>query len=253
MTHYDSYVICTSPRSGSTLLCKLLAATGVAGKPESYFFRPSIEDWLTRLDITPDAEATERQILDTVFRAAVRKGRDGTGLFGLRQQGHSFEFLRSRLAVLYPDEATDARRFQQAFGTTLFIHLTRPDKIGQAVSYLKAEQTGLWHIAPDGSELERLTPHREPLYDGERLRACVETMTSYDHGWKTWFAREGIEPFRVLYDDLSANPAETLRRVLGRLGLDPARADGVTPGVQKLADGTNEAWVARFRTEQGLA
>ncbi|MEM7023395.1 MAG: Stf0 family sulfotransferase [Pseudomonadota bacterium] len=24
MAHYDSYVICTSPRSGSTLLCDLL-------------------------------------------------------------------------------------------------------------------------------------------------------------------------------------------------------------------------------------
>jgi LPS sulfotransferase NodH len=30
MAKYDSYVICTSPRSGGTLLCKLLAAVGVA-------------------------------------------------------------------------------------------------------------------------------------------------------------------------------------------------------------------------------
>lgn len=32
-----AYLVCGTPRTGSTLLCGLLAATGVAGKPESYF------------------------------------------------------------------------------------------------------------------------------------------------------------------------------------------------------------------------
>ena len=97
-------MICTSPRSGSTLLCKLLAATGVAGNPASYFYGPSVEDWLDRLDVTPDGTATERDILETVFRAAVREGRNGTGVFGLRQQRHSFEFLCDRLAVVHPGD-----------------------------------------------------------------------------------------------------------------------------------------------------
>ena len=29
----------------------------------------------------------------------------------------------------------------------------------------KAQQTGLWHIAPDGTELERVAPAQEPHYD----------------------------------------------------------------------------------------
>ncbi|WP_425081109.1 Stf0 family sulfotransferase [Ruegeria arenilitoris] len=33
MNDFDSYLICRTPRSGSTLLCQLLAATGCAGKP----------------------------------------------------------------------------------------------------------------------------------------------------------------------------------------------------------------------------
>ena len=32
-----SYLICTTPRSGSTLLCELLADTGIAGRPDEYF------------------------------------------------------------------------------------------------------------------------------------------------------------------------------------------------------------------------
>jgi len=32
-----SYLVCATPRSGSTLVCKALRETGVAGKPEEYF------------------------------------------------------------------------------------------------------------------------------------------------------------------------------------------------------------------------
>ena len=32
----------------------------------------------------------------------------------------------------------------------------REDKVGQAISRLKAEQTGLWHKFSDGTERERL-------------------------------------------------------------------------------------------------
>ena len=32
-----SYLICSTPRTGSSLLCDALTATGVAGRPEEYF------------------------------------------------------------------------------------------------------------------------------------------------------------------------------------------------------------------------
>jgi LPS sulfotransferase NodH len=248
MTHFDSYILCTAPRSGSTLLCKLLAATGAAGNPDSYFHRPSVREWAQDLGITLEETATERQILEAVFRAAIAEGHGGTPLFGLRLQGHGLEFFREKLAVLYPDESTDLERLRRAFGATAFIHLTRPDKVEQAVSFLKAEQTGLWHVAPDGSELERLAPHREPCYDREEIRARVETMTGYDESWNRWFAREGIEPVCISYDDLSADPRKTLRNLLDSLGLDGGIADGIEPGVKKLSDGTSRDWVARYRS-----
>ena len=138
MAKFDSYVICTSPRSGSTLLCKMLTSTGAAGKPDSYFFGTSLEEWLDDLGIVPEETADEREILKAAFRAAYVKGRNGTGVFGLRMQRHSFEFFCEKLAILHPGRLIDRERFRQAFGSTLFLHLTRPDKIGQAVSYRAA-------------------------------------------------------------------------------------------------------------------
>ena len=43
-----SYLVCATPRSGSTLLCEGLESTGVAGRPREYFeegLQPEVEDF----------------------------------------------------------------------------------------------------------------------------------------------------------------------------------------------------------------
>ncbi|WP_428644808.1 Stf0 family sulfotransferase [Roseibium sp.] len=252
MTKYNSYIICTSPRSGSTLLCKLLGATGISGNPGSHFHEPSLQAWLEYYGLDNGEAEQERETLERIFQAAMEKGSRNTGIFGLRLQRHSFDFFMEKLGLLHPDVSSDPERLEAVFGRTLFIHLTRPDKLAQAVSYVKAEQTGLWHRAPDGTELERLAPPAEPVYDEGEIRATCERFTAFDRDWQTWFEVQGIEPFRITYDDLSADPQGLLRDVLEALGLDGTVAGSVTPGVARLADATNEAWVKRFRQEEVL-
>lgn len=72
------------------------------------------------------------------------------------------------LAVLPPEPHSDPARFQSAFERTRFVHLTRSDKVEQAICYVRAQHTGLWHLAIDGTELDRMsasqeqvTPHRQ--------------------------------------------------------------------------------------------
>ena len=253
MARYDSYIICTSPRSGSTLLCKLLAATGVAGKPGSYFHEPSLSDWLSYFDLAQDPSAAERDVLAEIFRAAMAKGSLDTGMFGLRLQRHSFDFFTEKLAVLHPELSRDTQRLQAAFGRTLFIHLTRCDKVEQAVSHVKAEQSGLWHAAPDGTELERLSPPQKLVYDADEIWARYDELSAYDRDWEDWFGAEEITPLRLTYEALSEDPIESLCQTLDELGLERDAAAGVEPSVAKLADGISRDWVARFRSELGAA
>ena len=84
---YDAYVLCTAPRSGSTLLCKLLAATGVAGHPKSYFHDPSIADWREHVGLPSAFAGSEREALAELFDAVRMAGRGATDLFGLRLHG----------------------------------------------------------------------------------------------------------------------------------------------------------------------
>ena len=245
-----TYVICTSPRSGSTLLCGLLAATGIAGAPQSYFHRPSVEAWCRELDVPEEGHASPRARLAAVVAAARRKGSAGTPIFGLRLQRPSFPFLIQQLDLLHPGLDSDLARFTAAFGPCRFLHLTRADKLDQAVSCIRAEQSGEWHRAPDGSWIERAASTEALHYDGERIARQIADFERYERDWEDWFRAERITPLRLTYDALSTDPRGELRRVLADLGLDPDAAEGIQPGVAKLADATSRDWIARYRSER---
>lgn len=241
---YDAYVLCTAPRSGSTLLCRLLKATGVAGRPGSHFHEPSLAAWIDayRLTIEPSDEIAA---LSAVFSAAAVKGTCASGMFGLRLQRRSAAFFFEKLAVLHPGLDGDVARLEAAFGRVAFLYLRRPDKLSQAVSFEIARQSGLWHRAPDGTEIERLAPPRSPRYDRDALQAVVDQMRGYDAAWETWFAEAGVSPLRLSYDGLARDPIATLRATLGALGRPAAAADGVAVDLAKLADELNDEWIRR--------
>lgn len=250
MADYKSYIICTSPRSGSTLLCGLLAATGQAGRPESLFHQPSLSAWLSDYDLNAADYAEERQILRAIVERAIAAGTGTTGMFGLRLQRPSFAFLAQKLRVLHPDVRGDANRFAATFGPTLFIHLTREAKLDQAISLIKAQQTGLWHRNADGSELERLSAPQPPRYDRAAIAAALTDLSQMDTDWCAWFKGQGIAPLRLTYDALSQDPGAALAKVLGRLGFDPGIAAGVKAPVARLADQTSRNWAAQFKQDQ---
>ncbi|MGJ8585501.1 MAG: Stf0 family sulfotransferase [Marinosulfonomonas sp.] len=249
MTAFKSYVICTSPRSGSTLLCRLLAQTGRTGKPGSHFHTPSMAAWLQAYDLSPATYPTELDQIKAVFAAAILRGTQDTGIFGLRLQRDSFDFFMQQLGRLHPGLANDHDRFTAAFGPTLFIYLSRQDKLGQAISLTKANQTGLWHKSVDGSELERTAPHQDPVYDGDEITRQLDRLTKLDQDWRDWFAAENIAPLAISYEDLSAAPTKVLTQIFSQLGLPPDLVQGIAPNVAKLADATSQEWAERFVKE----
>lgn len=248
MSRPAAYVICTAPRSGSTLLCDLLKSTGVAGEPASWFHNSSLDEWARALGVSATI-ADEADYVAELFANARHLGSGGGDVFGLRLQRDSGDFFFATLRQLHPDSKSDVEAFESSFGPTRFIHLVREDKVEQAVSCVRAIQTGLWHVAADGSELERSAPHREPAYDAVAIREHVETFLESDRHWSAWFSQQRITPMRVSYDLLAREPGSVLRGALANLGLDPTLADDVTPGLQKMADAVSEEWVSRFRAE----
>ncbi len=249
MKPFDSYIICTSPRSGSTLLCRMLREIGHAGFPDSHFHEPSLEKWLGYHRLNADDFDKSEDVLRAIFDAAHQTGCAGSGIFGLRLQRRSFDFFMQQLKVLHPSCDGDKARVEREFGRTLFIHLTRQSKLDQAISVVKATQTGLWHKAPDGTELERNGAAQEPVYDATAISAEMAVFVKADEDWKLWFAAQDIKPLRISYDDLSADPYAQLSRIVAALGLAYEPADKTVVPVAKLSDNVSREWADRFRSE----
>ncbi|WP_417628374.1 Stf0 family sulfotransferase [Pararhodobacter aggregans] len=248
---FQSYMICIVPRSGSTLLCSLLDATGVAGVPDSHFHVPSLDGWLEEYGLKRAEFASDLDALRAAFAAAVARGKGESDLFGLRLQRGSFGFFLAQLKRLFPGPMSDRARLEAAFGPMLFIHLSRPDRLSQAISRLRAEQTGLWHRNADGSERERLAPPQDARYDKAALIRHMALHETQDAAWERWFRQEGLTPLWLRYDALAKDPGQVLAQVLTALRLDPALALSVEPPTARLSDALSRDWRDRFERESG--
>ena len=221
---FDGYIICGTPRTGSTLLCNLLASTKRTGNPDSFYGRKFMPAWAEEWRLPDRNTMSERDFHIAYLNAAVAAGKGGTGVFGLRLMRENLDELSAILDGIFPQLPSDSARFEKAFGRVLYIHLSREDKLAQAISLVKAEQTGLWHMAPDGTEIERLSPPEEPHYDFARINREVLELESYDRAWNSWFDAQGIAPQRIGYETLSANPAAALIGLCEALGVQPPNA-----------------------------
>ncbi len=248
---FDSYILCATPRTGSTLLCNLLAGTGVAGDPDSFFMAEVDPVWAERWGLPSREGFSEEGHAAAYLSAAIAAGRGQTGMFGLRLMHESLGGLSAMIGKVHPGLPSDRDRLRAAFGHVLYIHLARGDKLAQAVSMVKAEQSGLWHLGPDGTELERLSPPREPDYDFDRIAARLAELEAQDAAWLEWFAQQGITPLTITYEELSADPARAVAQICEALGVQPPPPGSLTPGVAKLADAVSRDWMARFRAEAG--
>jgi len=249
----DGYIICGTPRSGSTLLCNLLASAKTAGNPDSFYGRQFMSAWAHEWHLPGRDAMSERDFNIAYLKAAIAAGKGGTGIFGLRLMQENLDELSAILDQVFPQLPSDRARLERAFGRILYIHLSREDKLAQAISLVKAEQTGLWHIAPDGTEIERLSPPKEPQYDFARISREVMELESYDAAWNSWFDAQGIEPLRIGYESLSATPAAALIGICEALGVQSPDARELSPGVAKLADEISQDWMRRYRSEIGSA
>lgn len=245
----NSYIICTCPRSGSTLLCSLLKEIGKAGLPDSHFYSPSLDNWLGYFELRKSDFASRQDALRAIFAAAIERGKGESDIFALRLQRHSFPFFAEQLALLYPKLSDDKSRIEAAFGRTMFVYLTRENKLEQAISYVKAQQSGLWHMASDGTELERLGTPQKFHFDEEAISAKLKEFNQMETDWISWFEKERIKPLRVSYDELSSAPYTTLARILRAIGLEPNNTRDRTPPIAKLGDELNKKWATRFRAE----
>lgn len=239
-------IICSTPRTGSTLLCSLLESTGVAGRPKSYFREEDADRWARQWGIGPIVTGTDR--IARFMSAATNAGTTENGVFAARIMWGSMEDVVASLAVIYPGVAPGGPidLINHAFGRARFVHITRDDVVAQAVSWARAEQTRVWQST---SPQDASAPDREPAYDRAQIQGFVDTIKTHNAAWVEWFSVAGVDPYRIRYEVLDADPMGTISSVLECLDLEmPPNREIVSPN-QRMADDLNQNWIDRFRSE----
>ncbi len=237
-----SFFICATPRSGSSLLSESLEFTSLAGRPREYFEPTYESDWSARLAITGDSE-----FLPKITAA----GSTSNNVFGAKIHWHQFLHLRSKLRSILGEAGSDIERLRHAFPGLKYIFLTRRDKVLQAVSYVKAIQTDVWHtLNPEVTGVQKpRVPAPEPRFDVEQIDRWVRQFTEDEINWDRYFARAGIEPLDVVYEDFLNSYDSTTRAMLRYLEIPESETTTITPPrLQKLGDELSTEWANRYRT-----
>jgi trehalose 2-sulfotransferase len=211
------YAICAEARSGSIFFSRILQSTGILGVPWEWFHDPVLVRAL---------EADPRQ-----FDALVDSSATPNGVYALKVFSPHFELARKL-------------RWAERLPNLHFVHLERSDLLGQAISLARALQTGQYKA--DQAALG------EARYDRRAIADCLARLAYGRARWHCWFARNGLDPLRLAYEDIVEDPQRAVARVAAHIGLgEEPRADLAKVDLPVQRDSVSEEWRGRFVRESG--
>jgi len=268
-----SYLVCATPRSGSTLVCKALRDTGVAGRPEEYFealrstgrprrpeeYFEGVDDQSIRdqLGDPGDQEtpppAWSRTAYDRYLEWAMEQGTTDNGVFAAKLM---WQYLGDFVGLLrnVPDyrHLPLSELLPAVFPDLTFVRVVRANKIRQAVSLWKAVQTASWS---DSSAATRDDPpyrafleeHKPQLrFHYRAIEHLLHQILAAEASWDAFFEHTRIKPVLVLYENFAADYETSTRNILDRLNLEAPADWGAQPGMKRQSDGINDDWAKRF-------
>ena len=214
------------PAAGARCCARCSEGTGVAGRPQEFFERLA-HSGLPRqpreyFDGVDDAEVlallapTDPGAPDASDPIPPRSsGHDAQR--GVRRQADVDAPARPRRAAA--SGPADAGLFGDRLPAPRYVHVTRLDKVAQAVSLWRAVQTRAWRAG-------EVTDAGDAVYHGGAIGYLAARLAEQDEAWRDWFAEQGIEPLTIVYEELAADTHAATSAVLR----PPRRGSGPDPG-----------------------
>jgi trehalose 2-sulfotransferase len=264
-----SYLVCATPRSGSTLLCETLDATGVAGRPREYFEelketglprRPREYFWGLRspevirllphesqLDV--DAEhrpSWSREDYSQHLNAALAAGATPNGVFGAKVMWSYFpDFLELMRGIPRFAGMDDGSLLGSAFPDLHYVFISRSDKVRQAVSLWRALQTWVWRKS--AVPAEQAQEERRAVYSFDAINHLLDQLRRHEDAWRGFFFRIGTRPLQLFYEEIAGGPADAAGRVLESIGVSVEQAPSDGPrDISRQSDELSESWVQSY-------
>ena len=241
-----SYIIWTSQRTGSTVLCKLLEGTGIAGRPDEWLHEYETYDLLAKYGL-PDPPSLQQKLWEL--------GTTPNGVFGLKVgvcEPHT-----SRMTDYFREfpgcpegDVPRATIWENAFPNCSHIFMTRRNRVRLAVSWWKAIRSGEFHREVGIDPGKGIDPNE---YNFDAIKHLILDADMREAGTQEFFEEADIVPLNIVYEDFIADYETTVSLILDFLEI-PGKDSVSIPAMsyQKLADDLSEEWVQRFRRELQL-
>jgi len=230
-----AYLLATVPRTGSTYLSHLLWRSGCLGAPLEYLnFEPS-----GPFALAAGSPGAQRDL----WQRLLWRRTSPNGVFGLK----AFPMQLQALVESNPP-------LLQAVFSTLFaparpprvVWLGRRDRAAHLVSYARATMSGVWRQEQETGEKPEID------YSDAALETAGRWIDFQADAWEAMFADMRIEPLRLWYEDVVAEPEAAVAKVAAFVGvaLDPKAAIEV-PEIRKQSESEAIAWVERYMNSRG--
>lgn len=216
------YCILSSPRSGSTLLGRMLYETGGAGDPQEYFNPPLLQ-------IERERSGDPKMSLNTFMKRMEKRRTSPNGVFGMKL--HFYQMLQAFQASK-PNKNMLAmlNRFNH------LIWIRRRDKLRQAISQAIGQHTQIWS-SEDARNAERKAIKIHPF-------ACVralQVVAGDDRGWEQLIETANLKVHTIWYEDLVKDYGAECREILKYIDIEQSGMEIPAPPIQRQANEMNEA------------
>lgn len=234
-----SYIVCSMPRSGSSLLCAWLYKSKVAGYPEEYINRNREYGHFLNISNSKKIPSCEEYV------RLVVSNRTKNGVFGTKLHWFQFNHIVNILNKKSPQSwSDDLDLINHYFDNPQFIYISRQDKIRQAISYYKAFETREWAITQEQPKTKL-----DIEYDGEKIDQLLFLLLEHEKAWESFFERKRIIPYRISYEEFVPNQVENVKIILDFLDIDYTNVEFAEPIMKKQADRTSDLWYEKYLNE----
>ena len=240
----NPYIVCSSARSGTNFFNWVLASHDL-GFASAINKKHALED------------------ANDLYKLSLRDsyvGKTSTKIWS--RTAHpgeaSFDYFLSKCKAIKSIESSvsDKEMLQLTFPGIKFIYLMRINKLRQAISMTKADQSDISMVMNTEKDKKTFSDY---VYDRAAIEINIKKCRDADAYWRKWFREEEIEPLVLTYEELDHKTEDVLHECIRFLKIDVDISAEKLENVlsyksapSRQADALTENWISRFTQEMLL-
>jgi len=219
------YVICVTPRSGSTFLTHLLKENNSYGNPDEWLNYDSIGAIISEEGIVN---------FDQYLNFLWENYSSEAGVFGVELSYPHFAFLHEMAPL------------ENVLGENIrWFYLVRENIVAQAISLYVANVTGYFHSYMERTDDIKLT------YNAQEIIKNINMLVDQEAAFERLFTARGICPVRLSYESMMLDTHSTVALFRNVLSVGQGKEIVKSDTIKKIGGEINAEFEEKFRREEG--